>query len=72
MITSNVVLYMFVASHAFVNNLFGNFPGSSESKNMFYEPSGVINIFCIYPSTSSSPDVCHARYGCIVLQSCNA
>ena len=34
---------MFVASDAFVSNLFGNFPGSSESKN---EPSGVI-IICV-------------------------
>ena len=48
MITSNVVLYMCVASHAFVNNLFGNFPGSSESKeSLFYEPLGVIIIFVL-------------------------
>ena len=46
MITGNVVLHLCVAYHAFANNLFGNFPGSSESKLLFHKPSGVI-IICV-------------------------
>ena len=65
-ITGNVFLYMCVASHAFVNNLFGNFPGSSESKSMFYELSGVI-VICV-PTLAQlvvQMFVMQGMYGCM-------